>query len=160
MRRLIVVTGVLVVLLTACGDDGDGAGLFGGDDDGLPTVTGSAGERTADIDPCSLLTEGELTAVLGRAPIPEESAPAGPFTGCSWGTGDVLVSIATTDSAILAPGEEECPSADLGEESYACEGRVKFLLDGIQVGVSTIDPFLDDAVLLQLAQLVEPKIAG
>lgn len=139
------------LVLASCGGD-DGSG------DDAAEVGDSTGSKTADIDVCGLLTDAELTAVLGEAPPPDPSEPAGPFTGCSWGTGDVIVSIATTDSIILAPGEDECPTAGLGDESYACEGRVKFLTNGIHTSVSTINPFVTDDHLLTLAATVLPKL--
>ena len=152
MTRLVAVVLVLLVLIAACGGGSDG--LVGFADER------SGGSELSDIDVCALLTGAELTAVLGEAPLPKESEPAGPFTSCSWGTGDVLVSVAQTGSLILAPGEDECPSAQLGEESYACEGRVKFLVNGTHISVTTIDAFVTDAHLLALAQAVLPKIAG
>lgn len=157
MRLTIAAISLAALLLASCGDDSGGGGLLGSGDAG-PTVTGAAGARTAGIEPCSLFTDAELIEVLGEAPPAEESAPAGPFTGCSWGTGEVLVSIATTESIILAPGENECPSAGLGDESYACEDRVKFLTDGIHASVSTIDAFVTDDQLLALAQVLLPKL--
>ena len=163
MRTLTAILVSLTLFLAACGDDGAGNTGFGaGDDagDDLPTITGSAGANTEDIEPCSLLTDEELTAVLGAAPVGEESEPAGPFTGCSWGTGDVIVSIATSDEVILAPGEEDCPSVGLGEDSYGCEDRVKFLVDGVHVTVSTINAFVEDPQLVELGRAVEAKIAG
>ena len=155
VRRTAAIICAVVLALAACGgDDGDNGG------GGAEAGTGDAGSRTADIEPCSLLTESELTAVLGVAPPADESEPAGPFTGCSWGTGDVIVSIATSDSVILAPGEDECPSANLGDESYACEQRVKFLTNGIHVTVSTINAFVTNDHLHALAEAVLPKLPG
>lgn len=146
----VAVITVLLLALTSCGDDSaDGSG---GD--------ASAASRTATIEPCTLLSDAELAAVLGTAPAAEESEPAGPFTGCSWGTGDIIVSIAPSDSVILAPGEEGCPSADLGDESYRCEGRVKFLVDGIHVTVSTINGLITDDQLVALAQRVSSRLSG
>ena len=143
------------LVLAACGDSGGGAGPAGV---GAGNDNGPAASSTADIVPCDLLTDAELTLVLGEAPPAEESEPAGPFTGCSWGTGDVLVSVAPSDSVILAPGEEDCPSAGLGDDSYLCEGRVKYVTRGIHVTVSTINPFVTDDQLLSLATTLLPKL--
>ena len=151
MVRAIAMTLALGLMVAACSSDEGSGGDLAGSDDAAPSATG-------DIDTCALLTDDELIAVLGEAPPPEESEPAGPFTGCSWGTGDVLVSIASSDSVILAPGEDECPSAEIGDESYACEQRVKFLTNGIHVTVSTINPFVTDEQLLALAATVLPKL--
>jgi len=156
VRPTIATVCVAAIVLVSCGDDGSVAEFGGGGEGG----GGSGGSKTAEIDVCSLLTEAELTATIGEAPPPDPSEPAGPFTGCSWGTGDVIVSIATTDSLILAPGEDECPSAELGDESYACEDRVKFLTNGIHTSVSTINPFVTDEQLLALATTLLPKLQG
>ncbi|NND84835.1 MAG: hypothetical protein HKN46_06760 [Acidimicrobiia bacterium] len=147
MQRTIATISAALLLLAACGDGEAG------------TAGDAAGDsKTADIDVCSLLTSEELISVIGEAPEAETSEPAGPFTACSWGTGDVGVSIATSDSIILAPGEDECPSAGLGEESYACEGRIKFLTNGVHVTVRTINPFVTGDDLQALAEIVAPKI--
>ena len=121
---------------------------------------GSDSDRspTADIDPCSLITDADLTTVLGVVYLAEQGEPAGPFTNCSWGTGEVLVSIAPSETVITAPGEDECPSAEIGGESYACPGRVKFLIGGIHVTVSTISPTTEDMHLLALAERVLQKL--
>jgi len=153
MRLAIATICAAALMLASCGGD-EGSGASAAD------VGDSGGSKTADIDVCALLTDAEITAVLGEAPTPDPSEPAGPFTGCSWGTGDVIVSIATTDSIILAPDEDECPSAELGDESYACEGRVKLLANGIHVSVSTINPFVTDDQLLTLAATLLPKLQG
>ncbi len=153
MRLITAAICAFTLVLTSCGGDdsaGPGFGDFGDDDDSLPN----------DVDVCALLTDAELTAVFGEALVPDESEPAGPFTGCSWSTGTVIISVAQTGSIILAPGEEECPSADLGDESYSCEGRVKFLTSGTHVSVSTIDPFVTEDQLLTVAATVLPKIPG
>ena len=153
MRLITAALCVFTLVLTSCGGDdsaGPGFGDLDADTASLPN----------NVDVCSLLTDAELTAVLGEALLPDESEPAGPFTGCSWGTGTVLISVAQTGSIILAPGEDECPSADLGDESYSCEGRVKFLTGDTHVSVSTIDPFVTEDQLLTFAATVLPKIGG
>ena len=154
-RRVVLAAAAFALLIASCGDDG-GSGASSATD-GEAGVSQSSG---SNIDVCELLSAAELSTVLGEAPQPEETEPAGPFTGCSWGTGDVIVSVAETGSVILAPGEDECPSAGLGDESYACEGRVKFLTGGIHVTVSTIDPFVTDDQLQSLAGTVLSKLAG
>ena len=154
-QRVVLAFAAAVLLIASCGDDGSSGGS-----DAIDSEAGASRSSGSNIDVCGLLSAAELSAVLGEAPQPEESEPAGPFTGCSWGTGDIIVSVAETGSIILAPGEDECPSAGLGEESYACEGRVKFLTDGIHVTVSTIDPFVTDDQLRALAEAVLSKLAS
>ncbi len=154
-QRVVLAVAAVALLIASCGDDG-----ISGGSDAVDSEAGASQSSGSNIDVCDLLSAAELSAVLGETPQPEESEPAGPFTGCSWGTGDVIVSVAETGSIILAPGEDECPSAGLGEESYACEGRVKFLIDGIHVTVSTIDPFVSDDQLQSLAEAVHSKLAS
>jgi len=152
--RFVLLLGALAIVVASCGDDDSLVPDGGGNGDG------GGDSKTADIEPCSLLTDAELTAVLGEAPVGEEAEPAGPFTGCSWGTGDVGVSIATSDALILAPGEDECPSAGLGDESHACEQRIKILTNGIHVTVRTINPFVTNNQLVELAGMVLEKLEG
>jgi len=154
MRVGVAVVAVAVLFVASCGDDGGG----------FPVASeageASSGSKTDDIDPCALLTDTELSAVLGTVPPSEFFGPNGPFTGCSWGTGDLMVSIATTDELILAPGERErCEPGDLGEDSVVCGGEVTFLLNGIQVGVSTISATTIDQ-LLALARTIPSKLPG
>ena len=154
-QRVVLAVAAVALLIASCGGDGNS-----GSSGAIDSEAGASRSSGSNIDVCGLLSGAELSAVLGEAPQPEESEPAGPFTGCSWGTGDVIVSVAETGSIILAPGEDECPSAGLGDESYACEGRVKFLIDGIHVTVSTIDPFVTDDQLQALAERVLSKLAS
>jgi hypothetical protein len=150
-----MVVAAAALLIASCGDDSSSGGAGAIDNE-----VGASRSSGSNIDVCDLLSAEDLSAALGEARQPEESEPAGPFTGCSWGTGDIIVSVAETGSIILAPGEDECPSAGLGEESYACEGRVKFLTDGIHVTVSTIDPFVTDDQLQGLAERILSKLAN
>jgi len=125
-------------------------------------VSGSGGVKSgSDIDPCLLLTPDDLSAVTGKVVSPEPTEPAGPFTGCDWGGGTAIVSLATTDEPILAPGqEEECPSADLGDRSFVCPGKVTVLVGGIQYSVTTVDPGVEEADLISLAGLILLRLTG
>ncbi len=164
MRRYGIVFGLAglalaAMLLAACGGSGGSGGT-------TPTVVeteeldGEAADesRTADIDVCALLSDAEISAILGATPPSEASEPVGPLTGCSWGTGTLIVQIATADALALAPGEEDCPSAGLGDESVVCVGRVKFLTNGIRASVQTIDPGVSDDQLLAVATTLLPKL--
>jgi hypothetical protein len=136
----------------------------GGDDGSFDAVTdpgssGSASSNTSGIDVCSLLTPDELTSTVGQAPSVRATEPAGPFTGCSWGTGFLIVQIAESDSLILAPGEDACPSAGIGDESVVCNGRVQFLTNGIFTTISTIDR-VPEAELTEVARVLVPKLQG
>ena len=150
MRRFYVSMTLVMAVLSACGDDSGLAATSLGDSSG--------GSKTAGIDVCTLLTDDELSAVLGVVPAAEATEGAGPFTGCSWGIGDVLVQVATSDSLILAPGQaEDCPSANIGEVSVSCPGSVKFLLNGIHTSVTTIGATTEDQ-LLALARTIPSKL--
>ena len=141
---------LLVLVLAGCGNVNDG---------GEATGSESGTADTSDIDVCTLLSDEELTAALGIVPPKEASEPAGPFTGCSWGTGLLIVQLAPSESLIMAPGEDDCPSAGIGDESVSCPGRVKFLTNGIHVSVSTIEDITEDQ-LKEAAAAVLPKLQG
>ena len=152
MRVGVAIVALAALLAASCG--GDSGGFPGASEAGDV----SSGSKTDNIDPCALLTDAEISAVLGSVPTSEFFGPNGPFTGCSWGTGDLSVSIATTDELILAPGERErCDPGDLGEDSLVCPGEVTFLLNGIQVGVSTISNTTIDQILA-LARTIPSKL--
>lgn len=152
---------MLALVAVGCGDDGGGNPLVA---DGASGGAGDGGADSGDdstvngIDPCTLVTDDEMTAVIGRSLQGELGDNNGGFLGCSWNTGDVIVTIAAVPSIVLAPGNEECPSADLGEESVNCPGAVKFWTDGLHVSVSTISN-VDNDQLLALARVVEAKLA-
>lgn len=114
-------------------------------------------------EPCDVFDSTQLMDIIGAAPVGEPSEPAGPLVGCSWNTGDVLVSLALVgDEMILAPGEDECPSPGIGEESYQCEGQgVKFRIGEVQGRVSTISGFsITDDILRELAQIMAERLSG
>ena len=138
---------VLVLLLASCGG-GDGS-----DSDGTNDGTTS----TADIDICELLSDEEISAAIGSAPASEPTEPAGPFTGCKWGSGLLYVQIAPATTLITAPGETDCESAGIGDESTMCFGSVKFLTNGINASISTIENLTLDQ-LLAVATTLEPKL--
>ena len=142
------------LVLSACGGDG---GSFGAATD--PGSSSGTSSSTSGIDVCSLLTPDELTDTVGVAPSFRTTEPAGPFTGCSWGTGFLIVQIAESDSLILAPGEDACPSAGVGDESVVCNGRVQFLTNGIFTTISTIDRVPEDQ-LTEVARVLVPKLKG
>ncbi len=136
MRLGVAITCATMLVLTSCG------GSNGGDNN-----ADTGGSSTANIDVCSLLSDEEVSAAIGSAPASEPTEPAGPFTGCKWGSGLLFVQIAQSATLITAPTETDCPSAGIGDESTMCSGSVKFLTNGIHTTVSTIE----DISLEQLA---------
>ncbi len=140
---------LLVLLLASCGGD-DGSDSKG---------TKDGATSTANIDVCSLLSDEEITAAIGNAPASEPTEPAGPFTGCKWGSGLLFVQIAPSTTLITAPGETDCPSAGIGDESTLCFGSVKFLTNGIHTTISTIED-LSEAQLTAVATTLLPKLQG
>jgi hypothetical protein len=147
---------LLVLILAGCGN-----GAEDGNDSGDSGNGGSsAATDTSDIDICALLSDEEITAAIGIAPPKKATEPAGPFTGCNWGSGRLTVQIAPSTTLITAPGEgEDCPSAGIGDESVACPGRVKFLTNGIHVTVSTIEDVTEDQ-MKAVATTLLPKLQG
>lgn len=118
---------------------------------------GGSGSDTADIDICALLTDEEITAAIGSAPPSEPTEPAGPFTGCKWGSGRLFVQIASSTTLITAPAETDCPSAGIGEESTMCFGSVKFLTNGIHTTISTIEDVTREE-MAAVAEILLPKL--
>ena len=148
MRIWILLVAALIV--AGCGGDGDGGG-FGG-------VAGSGSSDITDVDPCGLITDAEISGIIGLSVTGEDREPAGPFVNCSYNTGDVNISVAASDRIILAPGQEdECPPLDIGDESYDCPGRVAFLSKGHHVSVSTISR-VTPAQLADIARIIESNL--
>lgn len=137
-----------MLVLTSCGGNGDADGES---NDAVREAS------TADIDACSLLSDEEITAALGSAPESEPTEPAGPFTGCDWGSGLLFVQFAPATTLITAPTETECESAGIGEQSTLCPGSVKFLTNGIHTIVSTIED-VSETQLLAITTTLEPKL--
>lgn len=136
--RVLVVAAAIGFVAAGCGGGGDSRPLFGDGDDAQAAGSGS----TDGVDVCELLTPDEIMTAMGfpNDPLPafETTGPSGPFTGCSWGTGWLLVQIAEADGLILPP-TDDCPVLDLGEDARSCPGAVKFFADGIHVSISTLD---------------------
>ena len=145
MRLRIVTACVALLVLASCG------GTNGTDSNADISAT-----STADIDVCALLSDEELVAAIGSAPASEPSEPAGPFTGCSWGGGLLIVQIAPAVTLITAPSDKDCPSAGIGDESAFCSG-LKFLTNGIHTSVSTIGNLTEDQQLA-VARTLLPKL--
>jgi hypothetical protein len=150
MRLGIAITCAALLVLTSCG------GSSGTDSNGSDSSADNGATSTADIDVCALLSDEELVATIGRAPASKPSEPAGPFTGCSWGGGLLIVSIAPAVTLITAPSDKDCPTAGIGDESAFCSG-LKFLTNGIHTSVSTIEN-LSDAQLIAVATTLLPKL--
>lgn len=145
---------ILIAALVAAACGGNGTGESGGDDD---SGSGTAARSTDHIDICTLLSDEEITAAIGNAPPKKPTEPAGPFTGCNWGSGTLIVQIAPSSTIITAPAESDCPSAGIGEVSTMCFGSVKFLNAGIHVTVSTIED-ITESQMLTVAQTLLPKL--
>ena len=146
MKLRIVYLCMAALVLAACGG-GDGSSSDADSDRG----------NTDGIDICELLSDEEISAAIGSAPASEATEPAGPFTGCKWGSGTLFVQIAPATTLITAPGESDCPSAGIGDESTICFGSVKFLTNGIHTTVSTIEDVSEDQ-LLAVATTLLPKL--
>ncbi len=149
MRLGIATACAALLVLTSCG------GSNGSDSSGNGSSADTGATSTADIDVCALLSDEELVAAIGSAPESEPSEPAGPFTGCSWGGGLLIVQIAPAVTLITAPSDKDCPSAGIGDESAFCSG-LKFLTNGIHTSVSTIGNLTEDQ-RLAVARTPLPK---
>jgi len=143
--RIATICVALLVVASCGGSDGSGSNADNG------------ATSTADIDICALLSNEEIAAAIGSAPLSQPTEPAGPFTGCKWGSGLLFVQIAPSSTLITAPSETDCPSPGIGDESTSCPGSVKFLTNGIHVTVSTIED-LSEAQLTAVAAALLPKL--
>lgn len=150
MRPRIAIAFVAFLVLASCGDSN------GSDTNESGSSADTGGTSTADIDVCALLSDEELVAAIGSAPASEPSEPAGPFTGCSWGSGLLIVQIAPAVTLITAPSDKDCPSAGIGDESAFCSG-LKFLTNGIHTSISTIGNLTEDQ-RLAVARTLLPKL--
>lgn len=151
MRLRIATACVALLVLTSCG------GSNGSDSNGSGSSADTGATSTADIDVCALLSDEEITAAIGSAPASEPTEPAGPLTGCKWGSGLLYVQIAPSATLVTAPTETDCPSAGIGDESAMCPGSVKFLTNGIRATISTIEDLTEDQ-LLAVATTLLPKL--
>ena len=150
MRLGIAITCAAMLVLTSCGgSNGDSNNVSNSNAD-------AGGTSTADIDVCALLSDEELVTAIGSAPASEPSQPAGPFTGCNWGSGLLIVQIAPSATLITAPSDKDCPSAGIGDESAFCSG-LKFLTNGIHTSISTIENLTEDQ-RLAVARILLPKL--
>jgi hypothetical protein len=149
LRIAIAISFAALFVLASCGGNDESDGSDGNGDTGATS--------TADIDICALLSDQEISAAIGSAPASEPTEPAGPFTGCKWGSGLLYVQIAPATTLITAPGEADCESAGIGDESTMCFGSVKFLTNGIHASISTIENVTLDQ-LLAVATTLVPKL--
>lgn len=150
MRPRIAIACAALLVLASCG------GSEGSDGDGNDSSADTEATSTADIDVCALLSDEELIATIGSAPASKPSEPAGPFTGCSWGSGLLIVQIAPAVTLITAPSDKDCPSAGIGDQSAFCSG-LKFLTNGIHTSISTIENLTEDQ-RLAVARTLLPKL--
>ena len=146
----------LSIVAAACGDDG--ASPLG--PGGVDASAGGGGGQTDSVDVCQLLTADEIMTAMGfpDEPLPssENTGPSGPFTGCSWGTGWLLVQVAESDRLILPPSDP-CPAIDLGDDARECPGDIKFLTNGVHVSITTLDRHPNSS-LLAIADLLLPVV--
>ncbi len=113
---------VLLTTLAGCGDDGTGS------------KAGAATGRI-DIDPCSLLTDAEVTSLLGDVEVPggvEDDLPTDSLRQCTWFAEDPspLLIAGLTMQVMKRPADVEQlagadvfdytvkPVSGLGEEAY------------------------------------------
>ena len=105
MRNLWLLLALVLMLgvVFACGggdDDGpdntNPAATPEGDDDGEDTGGNDSPAATQEpgvsgVDPCELLTQGEVEEALGEAAAAPEHGAAGPYETCTWNTLDVAL---------------------------------------------------------------------
>lgn len=145
------------LLLAACGggdDAGPGIAEQAGDDGGGDGSDASGSDENTDV--CALLSDEETRELLGGSFAPEPTDD-GPFPGCSWGTGRLIVQVDADATGLVLPPGQECPEVDVGDEAVRCPGALQFLVGGTRVRVSTIEEVSGDT-LLRVAEILEQRI--
>ena len=137
---------IALLVLSSCGGTSEGG-----------TNADNAETSTDGIDICALLSDEEISAAIGSAPASEPTEPIADLTGCNWGSGLLIIQIRPSNTLITAPTETDCPSAEIGDESRSCPGRVKFLTNGIHTTIQTIED-LSEAQLIAVANMLAPKL--
>ncbi len=113
---------ILAATLAACGDDGTGS-------------KGGAATGSIDVDPCALLTDSEVTSLLGDVEVPggvEDDLPTDSLRQCTWFAEDPspLLIAGLTVQVMKRPADVEQlagadvlgyavkPLSGIGEEAY------------------------------------------
>lgn len=152
-------TVALIVTLAGCG--GGGSFSPGADSGSSSSGGGGGGGSTDGVNVCTMAPDADILVAMDSAddlPDSKTTGPSGPFIGCSWGTGWLLVQIAEADGIILPPTRlDGCEAIDLGEVAEACPGQVSFFVDGIHTSVSTIDRHPKE-LLIAVAELFLPYV--
>ncbi len=152
-------TAALILTLAGCG--GDGSFSPGSSSDSGGSGNGGSGS-TDGINVCTLAPDAAILTAMDSSALElpdfETTGPSGPFIGCSWGTGWLLVQIAEADGIILPPVRlEGCETVDIGDVGEACPGQVSFFVDGIHTSVSTIDRHPKE-LLIAVAEVFLPYV--
>lgn len=134
MRRVWVGTALALIVMmvsAACGgDDDDDDGSDGSPDDTAPTATeangdGGSDDFATDVDPCGLVTDGEIEEATGASVDEELREDTEPLVNCLYrvGEGQVSVTYLTGPSneieAYFELANEESEVIDgVGEKAY------------------------------------------
>jgi hypothetical protein len=102
---VLLTLGTVMLLIAACGggDDDDSGGGNGGDESGAtseadvaePTDEPSDGEGDdgSDVDVCAMLSEEDVSSVLGEEPVTKEPTSFGPVASCAFDTENGVVTV-------------------------------------------------------------------
>lgn len=171
MRPVVVAPLLFVVLLGACGKGDDAAASK----DGAPSSTSvETDHRTAETDPCELLTESMAEGSLGLAVGAPTKTPGEGNVTCLYTPADgrpnvmvLLTTYAESGEAKLAEITKMFPDAapvdDLGDAAIVSRRghAIGVSIDGLLFGMSLmredafdVDPAVSEAQLITLAHLV------
>jgi hypothetical protein len=118
----------VLLLAAACGgdDDDDSGRNSGGDepaatreaDDDEPTAELSDGEGDdgSDVDVCAMLSEEDVSAVLGEEPVTKEPTSFGPVASCAFDTENGVVTVTVVTDLPGSPAREAFELAIEGAE--------------------------------------------
>jgi hypothetical protein len=153
MLRRIAFLWLVAFVVAACGD-GNEEGALGVGDRGL--------------DRCSLLTVEEVERWIGpleSEPAPSDSLGEPDLVTCYYKAADspnsILVQAYDGEVFFAERGSQSRTGPDvsgLGEDAWRDQDSVKFLQNEWSVSVSKILGGFDDEALLDLAQLVSPRL--
>jgi hypothetical protein len=156
----------LAVLLAACGSSDDSNSPSSDDSSTGPQPTSAStdgGDSGSNVDACSILTQEDVQAEIGTAPVPNGS-PVGPFSSCGYfDTATSFVQLQICDcysdsqfddaakSSAAVFETEPIPVDGVGDKAYWLEG-ILWIKSGdhtLNLWISKADYFAADGTAME-----------
>lgn len=159
-RALAAGTMALVAGLAACSSSSTSSSSGSA---GAPTTspgTGHVVSRGGTPDPCSLVSEAQVSTLLGgplRLTGRRVVDPAANGATCTWDTGSAVLTITVGEASVLGPLAQHMgqPLAGLGDEAYGSAGTLYFRLGATGVRLIAVG---HGAGLITMARGIVDKI--